>query len=400
MNKDIVFLIKVMQGGGAERVISLLTSACAKRGFNVSLILTHQCMKDALLKDIDNGIRVISLPDEVKKCRPDNISARSVMLKARIYGRVSRSVFGKTSDKSLILKYLANNYAGISWLKDYFKKNTKATVVAFLYDSIFYSLLSVSRNNKLIISERGAPCRSLSSKTTMAFLKNEFNNADRVIFQSPDVKKWYEINTGTSGTVIFNPVKSGLPEPFRGERKKRIVNFCRINPQKNLLLLFDAFEKFHGEFNDYELFVFGDAVTEEDKDYFEKITKHISCFISKDKIHILPAKNDIHSEIKDFKMFVSSSDFEGMSNSMLEAMAIGLPCVCTDCPAGGARAVIKDGENGLLVPVNDADALASAMKRIVSEDVSAEKLSRNAVKIRDEQSLDKIIDKWMDIING
>ena len=73
-------------------------------------------------------------------------------------------------------------------------------------------------------------------------------------------------------------------------------------------------------------------------------------------------------------------------------------CVCTDCPAGGARAVIKDGENGLLVPVNDSAALADAMCRVVSVDGLSEKLSRNSVKIREEQSLEKIIEKWMEIV--
>ena len=99
-------------------------------------------------------------------------------------------------------------------------------------------------------------------------------------------------------------------------------------------------------------------------------------------------------------MFVSSSDFEGMSNSMLEAMALGLPCVCTDCPAGGARAVIKDGENGLLTPVGDSHALYLAMKKVAENPELAAKLSKNSVKIREEQSVDKIIKKWMELING
>ena len=99
-------------------------------------------------------------------------------------------------------------------------------------------------------------------------------------------------------------------------------------------------------------------------------------------------------------MFVSSSDFEGMSNSMLEAMALGLPVVCTDCPAGGARAVINDGENGLLVPVGDSEKLYLAMKKIAVDKDLAEKLSRNAVALRENQSLEKIIEKWMEIING
>ena len=99
-------------------------------------------------------------------------------------------------------------------------------------------------------------------------------------------------------------------------------------------------------------------------------------------------------------MFVSSSDYEGMSNSMLEAMALGLPVICTDCPAGGARAVIRNGENGILTPVGDANALYLAMKNLAETPDFAETLGKNAVKIRTEQSVEKIIEKWMDIING
>ena len=119
----------------------------------------------------------------------------------------------------------------------------------------------------------------------------------------------------------------------------------------------------------------------------------------KNKIHILPAQKDIHSIIKDYAMFVSSSDFEGMSNSMLEAMAIGLPTICTDCPAGGARAVIKDHENGILVPVNDVQAMANAMKEIAGDSELAEKLSLNGTKLREELSVNKIVNQWMEIIN-
>jgi glycosyltransferase involved in cell wall biosynthesis len=99
-------------------------------------------------------------------------------------------------------------------------------------------------------------------------------------------------------------------------------------------------------------------------------------------------------------MFVSSSDFEGMSNSMLEALGLGLPCVCTDCPAGGAAAVIEDGVNGLLVPVGDSGKMYEAMKKIAQNPDLAKQLSENSVKIRETQSVEKIIEKWMEIING
>lgn len=400
MQKELIFVMKLMNGGGAERVISLLVNSAVARGFKVKLIITHQSKKDAILRDVDTGIDVISLPDEIESYDYPEIAQKVVMLSSRFLGKIGKIFSPKLADKALVIKYLARNFKGISWLKSYFKKHKSTTVIAFLYDSIFYTLLSRSKNNKLIISERGDPCQSLGTKTTMSFIRNEFQKADRFVFQSPDVQKWYEENTSVRGTVIFNPIKADLPEPFVGERKKSIVNFCRINPQKNIPLLLDAFEKFSERFPEYELHIFGDTASLSDEEYYNRAIEKKNLLESRDKIHFYPARKDIHNVIRDYSMFVSSSDFEGMSNSMLEAMALGLPCVCTDCPAGGARAVIKDGENGLLVPVNDAEALAEAMCAVVSVDGLAEKLSRNSVKVREEQSLEKIIDKWMEIING
>ena len=97
-------------------------------------------------------------------------------------------------------------------------------------------------------------------------------------------------------------------------------------------------------------------------------------------------------------MFVSSSDFEGMSNSMLEAMGMGLPTICTDCPAGGARAIIKDHENGILVPIKDVESMYRAMKEVAENKELAEKLSVNGTKLRDELSVDKIVSQWLEVI--
>ncbi len=394
MNKEIIFIIKLMLGGGAERVVTLLSRAAAEKGYTVSLILTHQNKKDAVLNNVDSRIKVISLPDEISNLNSPTVISRLIMLWARVIAKLG------FSDKSSVLKYLSRNYASVLWLKKYFKKHKNSSAVAFLYDSIFFTLLAKTKSTGVIISERGDPTQSSDSKTVAAFMKNEFSKADGVVFQSPDAQKWYEENTPVKGTVIFNPIKPDLPEPYYGERQKRIVNFCRISAQKNLIMLVDAFAEFCKEFPDYELDIIGDPVGNNADGYIDCVKKHIKNCGCENHIHILPARSDIHDYIKDYAMFVSSSDFEGMSNSMLEAMAMGLPCVCTDCPAGGARAVIKDGENGLLTPVGDSHALYLAMKKVAENPEFSNKLSQNSVKIREEQSVDKIIKKWMELING
>ena len=98
--------------------------------------------------------------------------------------------------------------------------------------------------------------------------------------------------------------------------------------------------------------------------------------------------------IRDYSMFVSSSDFEGMSNSMLEAMALGLPVVATDCPPGGPRMVITQEENGLLVPVGDEEALAAAVNRLIEEPEFAKELGERASKIGEKAGAEMIFKEW------
>ena len=78
-------------------------------------------------------------------------------------------------------------------------------------------------------------------------------------------------------------------------------------------------------------------------------------------------------------IFLMTSDFEGMPNALLEALALGAPSISTDCPCGGPAEIIEDGKNGFLVPVGDVDALAEKMKYVLSlPDDEIDKISNNA----------------------
>ncbi len=129
MGKQITLLIKQMVGGGAERVISLLSSSFAERGYDTTLIITHQSLKDADLANIQKHVHTISLEDEIT--RESKKLKSFLMLKARFVGKINRTVLRKSDDEYLIKKYEVRNYDKVHWLKKYFAKNARNAIIAF-----------------------------------------------------------------------------------------------------------------------------------------------------------------------------------------------------------------------------------------------------------------------------
>ena len=230
------------------------------------------------------------------------------------------------------------------------------------------------------------------------FIKKYYDRADKIVFQTNDAQNAYPKNIASKGTVIFNPIKEGLPECYTGERNKNITTFCRISFQKNLAILAEAFSLVHKKYPDYRLRIIGDTQNSDD----EKALKELKDVIEKaginDFVDFEPFSTDVHNKIIADAVYVNSSDYEGMSNAMLEAMAIGMPVVCTDCPIGGAKAIIKNGENGILVPVRDEKSLSEALQKVISDKDLSDKLSANASEIKNELSLFNISRKWMELL--
>ena len=87
-----------------------------------------------------------------------------------------------------------------------------------------------------------------------------------------------------------------------------------------------------------------------------------------------------------------------MPNALIEAMAVGLPCIAVDCDGGAARYLIEDGVNGILIAKNDTDALVTQIQLLLDNDSFSQKLANNARKIKDRLSPSSIYPMWETII--
>ena len=95
-----------------------------------------------------------------------------------------------------------------------------------------------------------------------------------------------------------------------------------------------------------------------------------------------------------------SSDYEGMPNALLEALAIGVPSISTDCPCGGPRMLIEDGKNGFLIPLNDRDALAEKLDLLLSDPHKAKEIGNSARTSSTRYSTKTVFEQWKMYIEG
>ena len=244
-----------------------------------------------------------------------------------------------------------------------------------------------------VVSERSDPKNANVRKITRIVSRFLMQFANGFVFQTTGARDYYSKAISNRSVVIANPlVVSEIPEPFEGERKKSVVAIGRLITAKNYPLLFKAFEQFYSIHPDYTLEVYGDGV---EKDNLVKIIDAMSV---KDKIHLNGARNDVLECAVDSGMFVLSSDLEGMPNALIEALAIGIPSISTNCPPGGPADLIEDGVNGLLVNVGDAEGLCSAMCRLAENDDFSLSLSRKGIKIREKLNIDNIGNMWLEFL--
>ncbi|WP_162011065.1 glycosyltransferase [Streptococcus sp. S784/96/1] len=356
MKKEIVIVTFSLSNNGSERVLSELSSEWARNGHEVTIV---QLMEKAFGSDsyqVDKKVNILTL---------------------------------KNSANSKIGKY----FSYLLQLKKILNKHSTAAVLSFSFTTQFLlALLRPFISNRIIFSERNDPKRCPYTPFTRFLRTMSFYVADVSVFQTEDAKAMFPKKIQQKGLVIVNPINPNLPLPFEGNRTKKIVTASRLRPQKNLPMLIKAFAKLHRDYPGYYLEIYGIG------DEQENLENLISELGLSEVVILKGFATNVHQCIRDASLYVCSSDYEGISNSMLEALGLGIPTITTDCPIGGARQVITHKENGWLVPVGDVEALYVAMKSILDNPILASKLSKQATRVREAYPIHKIANQWIELM--
>lgn len=352
--KKVLFVNSSLSGGGSERVMTLLANQMSEDGYDVVMVL---CVHNEEIYKLNEKIRYTYLNED----NSNGIKMRLTRLKE--------------------LRLAIRNV-------------NPDVVISFMSQINMYSLIAtIGLNKKVIVSERADPKQRLKIHR---FVENVLYTfcADTIVFQTEFVKKYFNSFIRKKSTVIANPIDTSNLPIYSGKRQKCIAGIGRLTEQKNFELLIDAFIEFNKQIEGYTLHIFGDGPL---MDKFKKIINEKGM---SSQISLHGYVKNIVEQIYRYNMYVSTSNFEGISNAMLEAMAMGIPTICTDCPVGGARMVIEDGINGFLIPMNDKKALIDKMISIASNEYIAQNISSAAIKIGNDLNLIEITKKWENLIEG
>ncbi len=350
----LLFYINTIHKGGAERVMSNLANRFAADGIDVTLVTSFPTEDDYPL---DEKVKRITIASEYET------------------------------------SFFKRNILWINKLRKIIIDVKPDAVISFMAEPNYRSLIAtIGLKTKKIISIRNDPNKEYPSRFHKSLAKLLFRRADGVVFQTEDAKKWFPKQIQKKSCIIMNQVKEELFHVVR-EEENYYVALGRVVPQKNYAMMICGFAGLLKAAPDEQLLIYGEGDTEP---YIELI-KNLGV---EENIHFMGTTNDVASVLKKAKAFLMTSDYEGMPNALLEAMAVGLPCICTDCPCGGPKMVITHGENGVLVPVGNEEELIRSLLEIHHNETYRTKLGENAKVSSFANEPQKINHDWKKYIHS
>lgn len=361
--KRIAFHLNCLARGGAERVVTNLANQFAKEGYEVFIATEWQEEDEYQIDDAVTRVHV-GLRDE-------------------------------DQNKGRVTKF----FLRIKYLKQFVREYKPDVLIAFAKRANYRALMAAG-NMKIpvVISIRTDPKGHYDSFTDKIQNKWLFPKAAGCVFQTKGQKEFFKPLLQDNSRVILNPINPkyiGVEAPT--EREKSVVHHARLVDFKNQPMLVRAFLRVHEKHPDYVLKMYGDDSHDGTREILEKI---IADNHAEDYVFIMGGSDSLEKELPKGSVYAFSSDWEGMPNSLLEAMALGMPIVATDCPCGGPATVMTNEVDGLLIPVKDEDALVAGLNRLIEDRDLAKRLGNNARKIADIGNSQAVFAQWKDFLES
>ena len=355
----IIFHLNCLEQGGAERVVTNLANQFVENGYDV-IIATEWYGENEFQTD-----------DRVR--------------------RIHVGLTKEDEQKNRIVQFLLR----VKYLRRLIKEERPDILVPFARRAIYRGLMAaLFVKVPVLISIRTDPVGHYEEWSDKIQIPILFPRVDGCVFQTEGARDFFAPRLQKNSRIILNPLNPkyiGVPVPKK--RNKTVVQSGRLVDFKNQPMLLRAFAKVHAKHPDYDLKIYGGDSFDGTTEILEGLIEELQ---AQDYIHLMGASDSLEKDLADAALFAFTSDWEGLPNALMEAMAIGLPIVATDCPCGGPRTIMTDGVDGLLIPIQDEEALVAGINRLIEEPEFAQKLGMEARKIADRANGQTIFEQWRD----
>lgn len=354
---NITFTVNNIGTGGAERVVCNLANQMARDGHYVRIICYTKL--DSFYYELESNVSIVEI-DPLKNKRKSN-------WKRNLAGFVDLwRLFKAVKDSDRVISF-------------YSRQNCYSILVCKL------------RGIPVICSERDHFFLN-DSKLNHWMRKLFYPHADGFIHQTQMARDYLRMNEGVlcDDVIIPNPLwMENFPDraPVRG----RIIAVGRLADQKNYEGMIRAFVPVFNKHPYSRLYIYGAG----DETELKKLCGELGVF---DGVCFAGMTKDVIEAYRCAEIFVMFSQGEGYPNALMEALAMGVPAISSDCPVGGPRDMIRDGTNGFLIPQGDESSLSEKMCALLEDSTTREKFSKAAIAIRDANSFKTIYTRYMEYI--
>lgn len=357
MKRKILFYIHSLNKGGAERVLLTIAQELNRSDDYDVVILTDK--NDGLEYPLPEGLVRINIDDDKK---------------------------------------VTSAYTRLKAIRKHIKEQAPDKVVVFMLSSAIRAAVALSLTRfRIIACVRSNLYDDYSRGRKRHILLWCMKRCEKIVCQTQYQKEFFPDNLKDRCVVISNPIFREFTTKAQMLSKNRvtsnnIVATGRLFDYKNHKLLIEAFTRIADDHKNINIVIYGEGP------HRSELEKTIRDKRLENRVFLPGDSDHVAEDIANALIYVLPSDTEGLPNALMEAMALGLPVISTDCPCGGPKSIIDDGVNGILVPVGDAGRMAQAMEKLLNNKDLRQNMGREAQRILKTNELSKIVDQWKEIV--
>jgi GalNAc-alpha-(1->4)-GalNAc-alpha-(1->3)-diNAcBac-PP-undecaprenol alpha-1,4-N-acetyl-D-galactosaminyltransferase len=358
----ITLTIPSLGAGGAERVLILLANSWASKGWKVTLL---------------------SLNDEDWTSFYD-LDARLKWVRLGLMKEARNTLSG-----------LGNNYLRIRALARAIHDSRPQVVISFIDTmNVLVLMAAMGLNVPVVISERTDPTKHKLGKVWRILRALSYPSAGRLVVQNQSGLDFFKPMLGEQIRIIPNPI---LPAPEKpGETPclphgTVVMTAGRLSHEKGCDLLIRAFAMLAGHYPDWRLLILGEGPQ---RSQLEGLIAELEM---SGRVSLPGRVKNPYDYYRKADLFVLPSRYEGLPNSLCEAMACGMPIVAAGCSPGVIE-VVQNGVNGLLAEPENVDSLAEAMGNLMGDKDRRDRLGQQARLSVEPYNMERVTALWENLI--